>query len=89
MAIDIPVFEPPPSDKKDPMFSAALEYFDEQGQLVNCNVVYTHAPDWATANASFRRIYSNQLCSGQVKIVGVARAVGWFVQDEHGEQLAG
>ena len=89
MAIDIPVFEPPQENAKDPMYSAALEFFDELGQMVNCTIDYTHAPDWATANASFRRIYSQQLCSGQAKIVGVARAVGWFVQDEHGEQLAG
>jgi hypothetical protein len=89
MAIDIPVFEPPTEKSKDPMFSAALEHFDVLGQLINCNIVYTHAPDWATANASFRRIYSNELCAGSVRIVGVARAVGWFVQDEHGELLAG
>lgn len=89
MAIDIPVFEPPTENTKDPMYSAALEYFNELGQMVNCEVVYTHAPDWVSANASFRRTYSNQLCSGRVKIVGVARAIGWFVQDEHGEQLAG
>jgi hypothetical protein len=89
MAIDIPNFEPPAENKKDPMFCAALEFFDRNGQLAGCDTVYTHAPDWATANASFRRSYSRELCSGRVRIVDVARAVGWFVDDNHGEQLSG
>jgi hypothetical protein len=85
----VPTFEPPKPDTKRPMFSAACEYFDDNGQMTHGNIVYTHAPDLRSAECSFRAIYSNELCSGRMRIIAVAPPVGWFVQDEHGEQLAG
>jgi hypothetical protein len=86
---EIPTFEPPPVDEKKPMFSAALEYFDINGQMTHGNIVYTHADDQRTAECTFRAMYTRELLAGTVRIVAVAPPVGWYVQDNHGEVLTG
>jgi hypothetical protein len=80
-------FEAPQEDPKNPIFAAAIEFFDENGQITHGTTVHTHAPDQATAECSFRAMYSKQLMANRVRIVGVALAVGWFC-DDHGENLS-
>lgn len=74
-------------EQKNSMYAAALEHYNAAGEMVHGNIVYTHAPDQQTADCSFRATYSRQILAGQIRIASVGLAVGFEVEDNHGEIL--
>ena len=72
---------------KQALYAAALEHYNAIGEVVHANIVYSHAPDQRTADISFRATYSREILAGTIRIVSVGLAVGFEVEDNHGEVL--
>lgn len=67
------------------IYAIAVERFNRQGWPVNVSVEYVKADDAAHAKAQFRVAEPNPRRS---RIVAVGPAIGFFVEDNHGEQLS-
>jgi hypothetical protein len=86
--------EAPETGDPRPLFAIAIEYYDVSGKVTpneptHANIVYTNAATAREAEFMYRAANSAKFLSGEMRIVSVAEPVGWFVQDEHGEELAG
>lgn len=81
--------EAPKTEKGKLIYAVCVEVCDKNGEVKKSVIEYIHATDYVNANWSYRSAHSNALVSGKIRIVDIAPAVGWFVQDEHGEVLAG
>lgn len=71
------------------MYSAALETLDDKGCVTTATIVYIHADSHQHAERIFRSLYLKEIMRGAKRIAAVGKAIGYFVQDEHGEVLAG
>ena len=89
MAFEIPNYAPEPTNSKLPLYAAVIMFYDKYGQEVKADTIFTHAENAIQAKFGVAASYTNEILKGRVKILEVGLAVGWFVQDEHGEQLAG
>lgn len=81
--------EAPKSNDGRQMYAVCVEVLDSRGEVRKSVIEYIHATDYVNANWSYRTAHSTALVTGKIRIVDIAPAVGWFVQDEHGEVLAG
>ena len=84
----------PETGDERPLFAIAIEYYDVSGArdpnaAINANIVYTNAANAREAETMYRAAHSAEIMSGAIKVVSVGIPIGWFVQDEHGEVLAG
>jgi hypothetical protein len=79
--------EPKPTENI--WYVAAVEVFDKFGNIKDTVFDYLHAKDYVEANWKYRTAHTKDLMSRKIRIVSIAPAVGFFVQDEHGEVLAG
>jgi hypothetical protein len=89
MIIGQKMSEAPKSEKGKILYAVCIEVMNKQGEVAKSVIEYIHATDYVNANWSYRTAHSNALMLGKIRIVDIAPAVGWFVQDEHGEVLAG
>jgi hypothetical protein len=83
------MFNAPETKDPRPIFAVAVEVLNRKGEVVDCVIEYLHADDTRSANFQYRAAHTRELMAGKIRIVEVAPAVGWFVQDEHGEVLSG
>lgn len=81
--------EAPKTDDNRQLYAVCVEVLNKAGEVKKSVIEYIHATDYVNANWSYRTAHSNALVMGKIRIVDIAPAVGWFVQDEHGEVLAG
>jgi len=89
MIIGQKMSEAPKGENGKILYAVCVEVLDENGQVKKSVIEYIHATDYVNANWSYRTAHSSALVNGKIQIVDIAPAVGWFVQDEHGEVLAG
>jgi hypothetical protein len=89
MIIGQKMSEAPKGEKGKILYAVCVEVLDKAGEVKKSVIEYIHATDYVNANWSYRAAHSNALVMGKIRIVDIAPAVGWFVQDEHGEVLAG
>lgn len=89
MIIGQKLSEAPKGEKGKILYAVCVEVLDKNGQVKKSVIEYIHATDYVNANWSYRTAHSTALVSGKIQIVDIAPAVGWFVQDEHGEVLTG
>lgn len=81
--------EAPKTGDNRTLYAVCVEVLDTAGEVKKSVIEYIHATNYVNANWSYRTAHSNALVMGKIRIVDIAPAVGWFVQDEHGEVLAG
>ncbi len=67
------------------VYAIAVERYNRKGFPVNVSIEYVQADDPAHAKAQFRVAEPNPRRS---RIVAVGPAIGFYVNDEHGEQLS-
>lgn len=67
------------------IYAIAVERFNRLGVPVNVSIEYVTADDPVHAKAQFRVAEPNPRRS---RIVAVGPAIGFYVNDEHGEQLS-
>jgi hypothetical protein len=89
MIIGQKMSEAPKTNDGRQLYAVCVEKLDARGEVKESVIEYIHATDYVNANWSYRAAHSNALVLGKIRIVDIAPAVGWFVQDEHGEVLAG
>ncbi len=68
------------------LYAIAYEYRVKRG-VWKPDIDYLHAVDDKDAHFAFFQSESPQVMR-QVKVVGVAPVIGYFVDDKHGEQLS-
>ena len=66
------------------LYAIAVEIFNK-GELVRAKITYLHAFDVQDAKVRFRHSYPN---ASKYRIVAIARPIGFFVNDKHGEDLS-
>jgi hypothetical protein len=71
------------------LYAVCVEVYDKAGEVKKTVVEYIHATDYVNANWSYRTAHSSALIKGKIRIVDIAPAIGWFVEDSHGEVLSG
>jgi len=68
------------------LYAAAIELYTPNGMRPDFR--YFHIPeneDLRYAEASFRRAHSNEICSGRMRVVSIARAIGFHALDDNGD----
>jgi len=67
------------------LYAIAVERYNRQGWPISVSIEYVQASDTAHARAQFRVAEPNPRRS---RIVAVGPAIGFFVEDNHGEKLS-
>jgi len=69
------------------LYAVAYERLNARGDITSTDVHYLHADDVRHAEVCFRSAHSKQCLAGRIHIAAVGPAIGFHVEDNHGEIL--